>query len=44
MNQPARIATAAAIHVGQMMVSAIVLMAALETMHWAAMWWESKRG
>jgi hypothetical protein len=42
MNQPARIATAAAIHIGQMLASAFVLIAALETIHWTAMWWEAR--
>lgn len=34
MNQPTKIACAAAIHVGQMVVTAIVLCAACEAVNW----------
>lgn len=44
MTRSTAIATAAAIHVGQMLASAIVIVAAIETVSWFQMWMQEKRG
>jgi hypothetical protein len=43
MNQPTRIAIIAAVHVGKIMATAIVLVAACETLNWFLCWQDARR-
>jgi hypothetical protein len=44
MTQPQRIAVAGVVIAGRLAAAGLLLLAGCEAAHWAAMWWEARRG